>query len=505
MEHLFEKLVCNGESDIYPCHMPGHKRNVWGELPAQLCRLDITEIEGFDNLHQPEGLLLELQKKAAELYGAEESFYLINGSTCGILSAVSAALPAGGHILMARNCHKSAYHAAYLRNLKISYLYPAVLEEYNIVEAVTPKQVSRGLEKAPDAGAVLVVSPTYEGRIADIAGISEVVHKRGIPLIVDEAHGAHLGLSREVHENSCRQGADLVIQSVHKTLPALTQTALLHVNGKLTDRELLKRFLHIYQSSSPSYLLMASIDNALHYIEKEGERAFREFRRQYEGMLDRLSRCRVLKFLPADGERQDLGKLLISVRDAEITGRQLYDVLLHRYRIQAEMAAEDFVLAMFTINDRPEGYERVTAALLEIDGSLKGRERRKESPEGRKGPGGRENIESPEGRKSLEDRERSGDLLRDRICPEAPGTGGCSLTAAWDGSKEEIPLEECAGRLAGEFVNLYPPGVPLLVPGEKITEELCRKIFDWLRHGLTVQGIRQQEGKYLVRVLKPGR
>ncbi|MCM1558579.1 MAG: aminotransferase class I/II-fold pyridoxal phosphate-dependent enzyme [Butyrivibrio sp.] len=488
MEHLFEKLACNGESNIYPCHMPGHKRNAWGELPTQLCRLDITEIEGFDNLHQPEGILLELQKKAAELYGAAESFYLINGSTGGILSAVSAALPAGGHILMARNCHKSAYHAAYLRNLEVSYLYPDVLEEYDIPEAVTPEQVSRGLEKAPGAEAVLVVSPTYEGRIADIAGISEIVHQRGIPLIVDEAHGAHLGLSREVHENSCRQGADLVIQSVHKTLPALTQTALLHVNGELTDRELLKRFLHIYQSSSPSYLLMASIDNALYYIEKEGERAFREFRTQYERMLERLSRCRVLKFLPADRERQDLGKLLISVKDAEITGRQLYDVLLDRYRIQTEMAAEDFVLAMFTVNDRQEGYERMTAALLEIDGSLKGRESRKSLER----HGSPEKQEGQESRKSLEG----------RICPEVPGTGGCSLTAAWDRSKEEIPLEECTGRLAGEFVNLYPPGVPLLVPGEEITEELCRRIRNRLRQGLTVQGIRQQEGKYLLRVLK---
>lgn len=471
MEHLFEKLARNGESDIYPCHMPGHKRNVWGELPPKLCRMDITEIEGFDNLHQPEGILLDLQKKAAELCGAEESFYLVNGSTGGILSAVSAALPAGGHILMARNCHKSVYHAAYLRNLKISYLYPDILKEYNILEAVTPEQVRTALEKAPDIGAVLVVSPTYEGRIADIAGISKVVHEKGIPLIVDEAHGAHLGLSREVHENSCRQGADLVIQSVHKTLPALTQTALLHVNGKLVDRELLKRFLHIYQSSSPSYLLMASIDNAMHYIEKDGRSAFAEFHRQYDRMLERLSRCRILKFLPADRQRQDLGKLLISVKDADMTGRQLYDMLLDKYRIQTEMAAEDFVLAMFTLNDRPEGYERMTEALLEIDGSLKRQEGSKE-------------------------------IFCGGLWPEDLKSDRYTLTAAWDGEKEEIPLEESAGRFAGEFVNLYPPGVPLLVPGEKITGELCQRVCNWLRQGLTVQGVKMQAGKHLIQVMK---
>lgn len=479
VEHLLDKLLRNAESDLYPCHMPGHKRTGWGELPAQLYKMDITEIDGFDNLHQPEGILLELQKKAARMCGAEETFYLINGSTGGILSAVSAALPVGGHILMARNCHRSAYHAAYLRNLKISYLYPQVLREYDILEAITPVQVKKNLDKTPDAGAVLVVSPTYEGRIADIAGIAETVHDRGLPLIVDEAHGAHLGFSSQVHENSCRQGADLVIQSAHKTLPALTQTALLHVNGEIIDRELLKRFLRIYQSSSPSYLLMASIDNALQYLERDGERAFAEFRKRYDGMRERLSQCRVLRFLPVDEKRQDIGKLLISVKNTEMTGRQLYDILLNRYRIQPEMAAESYVLAMFTINDRQEGFDRMAEALLETDSRLK-------------------QVKGP----SLEicpDPSR-----KDAVCSESIGMEAAGLAEAWDGCKEEVCLKDSAGRLSGEFINLYPPGIPLLVPGEKITEELCRRIFSSLRQGLTVQGVNLRDGKQMVSVLRTG-
>lgn len=494
MEHLFEKLVRNSESGVYPCHMPGHKRRGFGELPEQLCRLDITEIEGFDNLHCPEGVLLELQKKAARLYGAEESFYLVNGSTCGILSAVSAALPVGGHILMARNCHKSAYHAAYLRDLRISYLYPEILEEYNICEAVTPNQVRMALEREPDIGAVLVVSPTYEGRIADIAGISEAAHERGIPLIVDEAHGAHLGLSRQVCESSCRQGADIIIQSVHKTLPALTQTALLHVNGSLADRELLRRFLNIYQSSSPSYLLMASIDNALQSIEKEGEALFSELRRRYEEMMTRLSECGILKFLQDGGGRQDLGKLVISVKDAKLTGRQLYETLLQKYGIQAEMAAEDFVLAMFTIGDGQEGYDRLTKALLEIDGGLEGKPRPDISHGGM--PGG---LKEETADIEAAGTEILGTEIPDREVSDAEVR---RLAGAWDGSREEIPLEESGGRLAGEFVNLYPPGVPLLVPGEKITEGLRRHICELLDQGLTVQGIRLREKKRLIMVLK---
>lgn len=470
MEHLYEKLVRNGESSVYPCHMPGHKRNSCGELPAALYSLDITEIEGFDDLHQPEGILLELQRRAARLCGAEESFYLINGSTCGILSAVSAALPAGGHILMARNCHRSAYHAAYLRNLKISYLYPAILEEYDICQPVTPEQVREALRESEDIGAVLVVSPTYEGRIADIGGIAAAAHEKGIPLIVDEAHGAHLGLSDAVHENSCRQGADLVIQSVHKTLPALTQTALLHVGGALIDRERLRRFLHIYQSSSPSYLLMASIDSALHYVEENGRKAFAAFRSRYERMMTELSQCRRLRFLPEDRERQDLGKLLISVKNTSMTGKQLYDILLSRYEIQAEMAAESFVLAMFTLCDGQEGYDRITSALLEIDGSL-------------------ERCEPEE-------------TLRGSIWGKGADKQGLALAAAWDGETDKVLLQESPGRYAGEFVNLYPPGVPVLVPGERITEELAAEVEKWLKQGLAVRGIELREGKYTIPVLR---
>lgn len=469
MEHLLEKLTQYSESGIYPCHMPGHKRNAWGELPSQFYRLDITEIDGFDNLHQPKGILKELQEQAAAFCGAEESYYLVNGSTGGILSAVSAALPAGGHILMARNCHKSAYHAVYLRNLRTSYLYPKMLADYDVFDAMSPEQVQEALDKEPDIQAVLLVSPTYEGRISDIRQISEIVHARGIPLIVDEAHGAHLGWSNAVHENSCRQGADLVIQSVHKTLPALTQTALLHVNGTIVDRERLRRFLHIYQSSSPSYLLMASIDNALQYMERDGEKVLDTFRSRYAAMCERLRNCKVLRFLPAD-QRQDIGKLVISVKNTAITGRQLYDILLKRYRIQTEMAAETFVLAMFTLNDGQEGYDRMTAALLEIDSELRQAERDRTS-----------HVENEIG-------------IMPPVC-------GLTLAEAWDRPREEVRLDQSIGRAVGEFVNLYPPGVPLLVPGERMSGELNRKIRTWISKGMDVQGVRGCQDGYGIQVL----
>lgn len=488
MEHLFRKLRENGESDFYPYHMPGHKRHALGELPEALAQLDITEIDGFDNLHRPEGILDRLQKKAAQLYGAEESFYLVNGSTAGILSAVSCALPVGGHILMCRNCHKSAYHAAYLRNLAISYLYPPVLKEFDIFDAVTAEQVRDALDRETDVGAVLLVSPTYEGRISDIRAIADVVHNKGIPLIVDEAHGAHLGFAQGFAPNSCQAGADLVIHSVHKTLPALTQTALLHVNGSLVDRDRLKRFLHIYQTSSPSYILMASIDNALSWVEREGAGAFERFRMRFALMQERLSSCGCLRFLNAEMGKQDIGKLVISVKGAccpkrvsgsadisafietPMDGKRLYDIFRREYHLQPEMAAGSFVLAMFTVGDDEEGYSRMERALSEIDGRL-----RKQTA--------------------------CNDTDIFLYGPQNTGGEAIPLGKAWDMEGESIELEDSAGRRAGDFVNLYPPGVPVLAPGELITEDICNKLQACVKQGLTVQGIETQGGRILIRVL----
>ena len=472
---LTKKLQNYGQSDLYPLHMPGHKRRAYGQMPEEVLWMDITEIDGFDNLHQPEGILKELQEHAAALYGAEETFYLVNGSTCGILSAISAAVPEEGHILIARNCHKSVYHACYLRNLKISYLYPEPLEVYGICEPITCRQVQEALDREPDIDAVLVVSPTYEGRIADIEKIVGVVHAKGIPLIVDEAHGAHLGFAEGFAENSCRLGADLVIHSVHKTLPAMTQTALLHVNGNLIDRNKLRRFLHIYQSSSPSYVLMASIENALWQIEHQGQEMFDKFIHRWEKMCDALSTMRNLSILPT-GEKQDIGKLLVSVKKTGLSGQQLYGMLLEDYHIQLEMAAPSYVLAMFTVGDEEEGYVRMTEALLQIDAMLE------ES----------DCVVISKGAASQYANAQStgvaGQLAAD------PKPVSIPFFKAWDRETQWCELSECQGRYAGEFINLYPPGTPMVVPGERIDSTLIANIEDCLGKGLSVQGIRQVNG-----------
>lgn len=469
---LLEQLYSYGRSDYYPYHMPGHKRRRLGRLPEAFLEADITEIDGFDNLHEPEGILRELQESANALYRAGETFYLINGSTGGILSALSAALPEGGRLLMARGCHQSAYHAAYLRRLKITYLWAEKAAGFSFDEAVTAGEVEAALERENGIEAVLIVSPTYEGRIADVEAIARAVHKRGIPLIVDEAHGAHLGFAEGFAPGSCTQGADLVIHSVHKTLPAPTQTALLHVNGELIDRELLKRFLHIYQSSSPSYVLMAGICDAMRIVEERGEELFAAFYRRYREMYGRLSSGGRLHFVPwrdVEQGRQDVGKLVIATGTSGVSGRWIYDVLREEDHLQCEMAAGDYCLAMFTLSDAQEAYDRMERALDALDVRLAAR---------------------PE--------DVTGAESETLLIPAAE----YALWEAWDMPWEMTEMSEAEGLPAADFVKLYPPGIPLLVPGEIFTGELCRRIRIYAQDGLNLQGVVLRDGKFYVKTIK---
>ena len=282
-ELLINRLAAYARSDMYPFHMPGHKRRTGPEESfMNSCTdsftnpfaVDITEIEGFDNLHHPEGILKDSMKWAADVYGADQTYYLINGSTGGILAAVCGSVPRGGRILVSRNCHKSVYHGICLNQLKTSYVYPQEIEGLGIQGGITAEDVDRMLNRYMDTQAVLIVCPTYDGIVSDIEAIARIVHRAGLPLIVDEAHGAHFRYDAMFPVSALDLGADVVIQSVHKTLPSLTQTALLHIKcnrpdgGCYADRERIDRYIHMVQSSSPSYVLMASIENSIYQMEQ---------------------------------------------------------------------------------------------------------------------------------------------------------------------------------------------------------------------------------------------
>lgn len=475
MKNLWEELEKYRASDYYPFHMPGHKRipkecalACYKRIPgksalASIYQYDITEIEGFDNLHDAKGLLRALQQKAARIYHAEESFFLVNGSTGGILSAVSAVAQEGKKLLMARNCHKSVYNAVQLNRLHTEYLWPEMIEEFDIPGEISAAQIGEQLKNRQDICGVVITSPTYDGIISDIEKIAEEVHACGISLIVDEAHGAHFALSERAPKSAVECGADIVINSVHKTLPALTQTALLHVKGTRVDREKLKNYLSIYQSSSPSYLLMASIDACIDFMEREGQENYERllaFRKRIDEKAADFSRIRIL---PA-GERRDPGKLLISVKNTGMSGGELYQILLQKYHLQMEMAAPSYVLGILTGMDTWEGVERLLCALEEIDSEIA--EAKTEGEFSASAEVDRKCIGAAESCGKIKKEERLDDIYS-----TVPESSGLCIYEAAERQKEWIFPEESAGRVSGGFLYFYPPGIPLLVPGEIIGEK----------------------------------
>ncbi|MCM1257127.1 MAG: aminotransferase class V-fold PLP-dependent enzyme [Roseburia sp.] len=456
---LLDKLDQYGESDFYPFHMPGHKR---AELDfPNPYKIDLTEVEGFDNLHHPKKILRIAQNKAANLYNSKKTYYLINGSTCGILAAVSAGTKRGDKILISRNAHKSVYHALYLNSLVGIYVDPVVTSQ-GIQGVIPPEAVEENLKENPDVKAVLVTSPTYEGIVSDISSIAEIVHRRGIPLIVDEAHGAHFGFSKYFPETAVHLGADVVIQSLHKQFPSFTQTALLHLNSDLIKEREIEKFLGIFETSSPSYILMAGMEKCIRLIDEKKAELFNNYEKKLIDFYNRAEKLHYIKVLgPEDFNARecflkDASKLVISVKDTNMTGRELYNLLLEKYHLQMEMESGFYVLGMTSIMDREEGFFRLSKALEEIDKTL--REEKKDISEVIK------NVYLPKEKKM-------------------------ELFGAMEEETKVVSFDEAAGKISGAMVSLYPPGIPVLLPGEKITKDFIKNVRECQKLGLNVQGI----------------
>ena len=235
---LYDKLKKYSKSGVYPFHMPGHKRNTALSDGTMPYGIDLTEIDGFDNLHNAEGCILEVQNLAERLYNVKKAFLLVNGATGGILSAVRAMTNRGDKVLVARNSHKSVYNALEICGLEPEYIVPAVDDEFGINCSITPLQVEKAIVKNPNTKLLIITSPTYEGVVSDIKEICRIAHLHNVMVLVDEAHGAHFPFSKSLPSEAVASGADAAVASLHKTLPSLTQTALL-----LTSNESLIKFI----------------------------------------------------------------------------------------------------------------------------------------------------------------------------------------------------------------------------------------------------------------------
>lgn len=483
MSTLYDKLKTYRDSDYYGFHMPGHKRNLDMSGGVAAYGIDITEIEGFDDLHHAEGLLKDAQRRAARVWHADETHFLVNGSTVGILSAIAGVTNKGDSILVARNCHKSVYHAIYMNELVPVYLYPGFDEELQLNTEISVQDVRRALKRYPQIRAVVIVSPTYDGVVSDVAAIAEAAHEMGVPLIVDEAHGAHFGFHPYFPENSNRKGADIVIHSVHKTLPALTQTAILHMNGELVDRERVRRYLHMLQSSSPSYVLMASIEACVDMLECKREEMFSRYVKVLEKTrkcLTELKHIRLSEPVSGDGGCYDRSKIVLSAAGTDMTGQELYAELLDRYHLQLEMRAGTYVLAMTSVGDTEDGMRRLVDAVREIDAKPPGDLPQSASDAESLSVSGRLPVTEMVYTCAQVMRLRDAAYAKKRMDNDA------------EGSVRYVPWEESEGYISTEYAYLYPPGIPLIVPGERITREVTERLFWYRSRGFSVEGLKEE-------------
>ncbi|MFR8369700.1 MAG: aminotransferase class I/II-fold pyridoxal phosphate-dependent enzyme [Lachnospira sp.] len=486
-DDMLGKLEAYSKENIVPMHMPGAKRNseligrYMDDMPAPY-DIDITEIDGFDNMHNADGMIKKAFEKTAALYGADESLFLVNGSTAGNMAAICGVTDKGDSIIVARNCHISVYNAIILNELDANYVYPQYDDEYGYYKGISLREIKDTVEKNKSMGkdikAVVITSPTYEGNVSDIKNIAAYLHEHNIPLIVDEAHGAHFKFSCEFPQTAVEQGADIVINSVHKTLPSLTQTAVMHINYGYVNVSKVKRYWNIYQSTSPSYILMGSIDRCMSIIEKDGEYLFENYISKLKILRNKLGQLKNIKLIDSD----DISKIVIGCDNA----KKLYNILLNEYGIQLEMSSLKYAIAMTSIFDSAEYYDRFYNALCEIDRRYNANNINN-SANNNQNYAERYNIfNNTSSIKKADIKVNIADFKNEALMSIAK-----ALNEGDKNGYDKIMMNDSSlyGRISAKMVYVYPPGIPILCPGEIISENVVNIISKAIDNGLEVVGL----------------
>lgn len=449
---ILKSLLDYQKEDVIPLHMPGHKKGkVYTKLgldilKSNLLNLDVTEVSGIDNLHSPEGPIKEAQILAAKAFGADHTFFLANGTTAGIYSMIMAVTQPGDKIIVPRNCHRSVAGAVILGRLIPVYIQPEVDDKLQIAMGISPCNIEHALTVHPDAKAVVITNPTYHGVCSDIKGIAAIVHKYEKLLLVDEAHGAHFTFHHGLPISALEAGADIAAQSTHKTLPSMTQSSMLHVRSKKVDLEKLRFFLQLAQSTSPSHVLMASLDLARYVMEKEGSRLLDEIIEYSCSARDEINKIEGIYCLGRDrigsGGVHDIDetRMTVNFRDVNLTGNEVETFLRQDFKIQVEMSDVYNIVAITTVGDDENAYIRLVQALREIKSNYK-------------------NIIKKKTRACMPD--------TSELKPEP-------VLLPWEAvyrEKEMVDWRSSIGKISGDMLIPYPPGIPIIVPGEVITKQ----------------------------------
>ena len=465
---LAEAMKAYAKSGALAFHTPGHKQGLGAHellrelITPQGLREEVSLMSELDDPAHPEGCIREAQALAAELWGADHSFFMVNGTTGAIHTMLLASLAPGEEILVPRNAHRSVAGGLVLSGAVPVYLPPAFSRRVGIAAGLPVRELETALEKHPGARGALVVSPNYYGMASDLAAMAELLHRRGKLLLVDEAHGAHLRFSAELPPDAMACGADMAAQSTHKLLGSLTQTSLLHLRTARFDYERVRRTAALLASTSPDYLLLASLDIARLQMATEGRErtaralALARWLRQEINRLDGLW-C----FGPEEIISAETGvtgfdelKLTVQVTGLGLTGPEAEQLLRYKYLLQCELVDRANVLFIISVSDTEETASRLLAALK---GLCAGRAGAEPLPAQR---------------------------LLFAACPEQVLTP----REAFFAPRRTMRLDAAAGEISAEEITFYPPGVPVICPGERLTAELIASVKEAAAAGLRVTG-----------------
>ncbi|RZM77858.1 aminotransferase class I/II-fold pyridoxal phosphate-dependent enzyme [Leptolyngbya iicbica] len=451
---LLTALTTAAQRDHAAFYAPGHKRGQ-GASPALQAlvgrglQADLPELPELDNLFAPTGAIAAAQELAAQAFGAEATYFLANGSTCGLEAALLAVSEPGSQVLIPRNAHQSVFAGLVLAGAAPIYLAPLHDDRWDLAFGVTVAQIEQAFQAYPDIQTVVVVSPSYHGVCVDIAAIARCVHQHNAVLIVDEAHGAHLGWHPDLPQGAIAAGADIVVQSTHKTLGAMTQASMLHVQGQRVNRDRLRQALQLTQSTSPNYLLLASLDAARQQLAMEGTDLLGQtlaIAQQIRSDLQPLTTVTVLSpaHLPAETYdfRLDPTRLVVDVSGLGLTGFAADEFLHEQQHVTAELPTLRQLAFILSLGNRPEDGDRLAAAFAALV-------RQAEHLRGQDG------ISVP--------------ALPDFASPSQLSQPPLTPREAFFARAIAVPLEQAAGQIAADALCPYPPGIPLVLAGERMT------------------------------------
>lgn len=478
---LLDALLEYVNNDTIPFHVPGHKKGQGmvsrfkDFIGTNVMSIDVTVFKQVDSLHNPTGAIKEAQELAADANNADDTFFCVHGTSGAIQAMIMSVVGVGDKIIVPRNVHKSVTTGIILSGAMPVYMQPEIDSSVGVALNVTPETVRITLEENKDAKAVLIINPTYYGVATDIEMIADIVHSYGIPLIVDEAHGPHLHFNNRLPISAMDAGADICAQSTHKIIGSLTQSSMLHVRKGFVDVNRVKTVINLLHTTSPSYILLASLDAARMQMATEGKELLDKvidlanYARVEINNIDGLF-CFGQEVISKEGAYDfDPTKITITCKDLGISGYQLERILAEKYFIQPEMSDLYNILCVFSIGDTKEKIDALLKALKEISKTC-----------------------------SVNDINRI-DIMD---VPKIP-IRMLSPRDAFNSHRVSIALEESVGEISGEFLMAYPPGIPILCPGEIISDEIVEYIKALKDAKLDVQGTEDPEVNF-IKVINDG-